>query len=140
MFNRRGIAWSRQGTIASVSKDGRSVDMRFLRTRPDNGSWELSESYPCPSSLLSNPISPIVHLAWAATPSPELAIIDALGRIMIVSFSISLNRPFSVRKWDSDPVDDLHSVVGCYWLPLAVPATRQASRFHLLSHCLTLSA
>src|SRR4051794_28837952 len=39
----QGIAWSRQGTIASVSRDGRAIDLRFLRCRPDSGAWELSE-------------------------------------------------------------------------------------------------
>jgi mediator of RNA polymerase II transcription subunit 16, fungi type len=67
-----------------------------------------------------------VHLAWATTTSPELAIIDALGRVAILTFSIALNRPFSVRRWEADLVDDLHAVVGAYWLSL-VPQGRQVS-------------
>jgi len=117
----QAIAWSRQGTIASVSKDAASIDLRFLRCHPDTGAWDLSA--PTPYSTPS-PVSgsvPIVHLAWAPTSSPELAVIDAVGRISILSFSITLNRPYTTRKWDADVVDDLHAVVGCYWLPLLTP-------------------
>jgi mediator of RNA polymerase II transcription subunit 16 len=114
----RGIAWSKQGTIASISKDGRSIDLRFLRSHPDNGSWQLSQ--PTPWNLGATlPGCPIVHLAWAGQSSPELAIIDSVGRVSILSFSITLNRPYPVRKWDQDSADDLQAVVGCYWLPLA---------------------
>lgn len=134
------VAWSRQGTIASVSKDGMSIDLRFLRCNPENGDWELSS--PNPSSVISLssgqfstiPLAaagaPIVHLAWAPTGISEIAIIDALGRIAIVTFSITLNRPFPARKWDADPVDDLHAVVGCYWLPLSQPQNRQLITQH----------
>ncbi|KAK3372390.1 mediator complex, subunit Med16 [Podospora didyma] len=125
----QGIAWSRQGTIASITPDGKSIDLRFLRCRPDSGTWELTSSNPW--STVSPPLQggPIVHLAWASTSSPELAVIDAVGRVTILSFSITLNRSYSVRRWDSDPVDDLHAVVGCYWLPL-VSANRSFNVTH----------
>ncbi|KAI8282416.1 hypothetical protein K4K60_003596 [Colletotrichum sp. SAR11_57] len=119
----RGVAWSRSGAIASVSPDGRSLETRFLRSHPDNGEWGLSE--PTKVELVStNPSSPIVHLAWASTASPELAVIDATGRVSILTYSINLNRPFATRKWDHEPCDDLHAVVGCYWLALA-PQSKQ---------------
>ncbi|KAK0618557.1 mediator complex, subunit Med16 [Bombardia bombarda] len=115
----QGIAWSRQGTIASISKDGQTIELRFLRCRPHDASWGLSEPYSLPPpNALSPPAGIITHLAWAATSSPELAVIDSVGRISILSFGITLNRAYNLRKWDADPVDDLHAVVGCYWLPL----------------------
>ena len=121
LWYHRGIAWSRQGTIASISKDGQSINLRFLRSHPENGSWQLSQPTPWhfPAIL---PDCPIVHLAWAGQSSPELAIIDSVGRVSIMSFSITLNRPYPARKWDQDLVDDLQAVVGCYWLPLASPS------------------
>lgn len=117
----RGIAWSKQGTIASISKDGQSIDLRFIRAHPDNGSWQLSQPTPWNFGGIL-PGCPIVHLAWAGQSSPELAIIDSVGRVSIWSFSITLNRPYPVRKWDQNPADDLQAVVGCYWLPLASPS------------------
>lgn len=67
---------------------------------------------------------PITHLAWAPTATPDLAVIDSVGRVTILTFSISLNRPYLTRRWDADQVDDLHAVVGCYWLPL-MPQSKQ---------------
>src|SRR5689334_3453143 len=56
----QAIAWSRQGTIASVSKDGSSIDLRFLSCHPDNGSWDLSAPTTCPIPSLGG--IPISHL------------------------------------------------------------------------------
>ena len=108
----RAIAWSPGGTIASVTPDGRSVEFRFLRSHPDTGEWALSEP------TLYHPWGPlpqgaaITHLVWSCASSPELAIVDSFGRITIVMFNVMLNRPFFERRWDSDPLDDLHAVVG----------------------------
>lgn len=119
----QAIAWSRQGTIASITKDGHSVEFRFLRSRPEDAAWELSEPYVYSTAVvpMHTTAGPIVHLAWSSTPTPELAVVDAVGRITILNLGIMLNRPFITRKWDADPVDDLHVVVGCYWLPLFNP-------------------
>ncbi|KAM0322887.1 hypothetical protein ACHAQA_009229 [Verticillium albo-atrum] len=114
----QGVAWSKSGTIASISPDGRSVQVRYLRADPADGSWGLSEPTTV-DAITASPSTPIVHLAWAATSSNELAVIDAAGRVAILAFSVSLNRPFLTRKWDADHVDDLHAIAGCFWLPLA---------------------
>ncbi|KAG7125023.1 Mediator of RNA polymerase II transcription subunit 16 like protein [Verticillium longisporum] len=114
----QGIAWSKSGTIASISPDGRSVQVRYLRADPKTGGWGLSEPTTV-DAITASPSTPIVHLAWAATISNELAVIDAAGRVAILAFSVSLNRPFLTRKWDADHVDDLHAIAGCFWLPLA---------------------
>ncbi|KAK1837279.1 mediator of RNA polymerase II transcription subunit 16 [Podospora conica] len=124
------IAWSKQGTIASVSKDGSSLELRFLRCHPETGQWELGPPTSC-SQLPPPPGgAPIVNIAWAATSNNELAVIDAAGRIAILSVTISLNRAYPSRRWDADH-DDIHPIVGCYWLPL--PAT-PANRPYLFSH------
>jgi mediator of RNA polymerase II transcription subunit 16 len=119
------IAWSRQGTIASVAKDGTSIELRFLHCRPDTGDWGLS----APSIYATSPTAasaiPIVHLAWAPTSVPELALIDAVGRISILHFNITLNRAYPYHKWSNDAPEDLNAVVGCYWLPLLVAPSRQ---------------
>lgn len=129
----RGLAWSRQGTIASISKDGQSVDLRCLRAHPKDGTWGLSEPTECPLLTPTVPGCPITHLAWSTTSAPELAIIDSVGRVTILPFSLTLNHPSIGRRWDADMTEDLHSVVGCYWLPL-IPQSRQVSRSTLLYH------
>lgn len=119
----RAVAWSRTGSIANITPDGQNVELRYLRRSPEDGSWDLSEPTICPF-VKGTPTVPIVHLLWAGTSSPDLAVIDAAGRVTIVSFSISLNHPFPQRKWDADPTDDVHTVVGSYWLTVA-PTNQQ---------------
>ncbi|KAM5355943.1 hypothetical protein ACJ41O_002589 [Fusarium nematophilum] len=120
----QAVAWSRTGTIAYITPDGQNVELRYLKRHPDNGAWDLSDPTTC-EQVKGTPAIPLVHLAWAGTSSPDLAIIDAVGRVCIVSFSISLNHPFLQRKWDTDPIDDVHAVVGAYWLSIA-PSNQQA--------------
>ncbi|KAH6650006.1 mediator complex, subunit Med16 [Chaetomium tenue] len=140
----QGIAWSRQGTIATIAKDAMSVELRFIRSHPDTTEWGLSEpsSWSPPSPTVSPPVpnppasislasssAPFVHLAWSPTMSPDLAVIDALGRLTILSFSIANNQPYPARRWETDAADDLHAVVGCYWLPQGMASNKQ---FHLI--------
>lgn len=131
----QGIAWGRLGNIACVSKDGMSVDIRYMRCNPENGEWDMNDPSSSatislvhgPPSFISLPSAgaPIVHVAWSPTTHmADLAVIDALGRISILFFPLQINRPYPMRKWDSDPVDDLHSVVGCHWLPIGNAASQ----------------
>jgi mediator of RNA polymerase II transcription subunit 16 len=70
---------------------------------------------------------PLKHLCWGPTGS-ELAVIDAAGRVTILSLFSSLNKPTLFRHAQMDPADDLHAVVGCYWLNLApFPQSRPVS-------------
>lgn len=118
----RRIAYSKHGGIASISPDGTYVNLQSPRVNPSSGLWELDEPMQC--SLLPATVTdaPIVHLAWAPTIQPELAVIDAFGRVCLLNLPVHLNKPsFVNRKWDLDPLDDVHTVVGCYWLPLCVP-------------------
>ncbi|RYP53448.1 hypothetical protein DL768_001593 [Monosporascus sp. mg162] len=117
----RGIAWSKTGTIASIAPDGQSLELRYLRADPKDGTWGLSEPTPlAPWPNLAG--GPLVHLSWGpAVTSSELAVIDAVGRVLIFNFGLNLNRPTLTRRWDTDPIDDLHAVVGTYWLNLVPP-------------------
>lgn len=104
------------------------MHLQCSRTNPSNGSWELGEALPC--SILPAPLhgSPIVHLAWAPTAQPELAVIDAFGRVCFVNSGVHANKAaFISRKWDADAQDDLHSIVGCFWLPIHVGPNKMAS-------------
>ncbi|KAL6904390.1 mediator complex, subunit Med16 [Trichoderma evansii] len=112
------LAWSKSGTIATISADGQYLQHRFLRCNPLDGTWDLSQPTTC-ELLKGTPGIPLVHLEWGSTNIPELAIIDAVGRVVIVSFSISLNHPFITRKYDTDTIDDANAVVGAHWLAVA---------------------
>ncbi|KEY74115.1 hypothetical protein S7711_05365 [Stachybotrys chartarum IBT 7711] len=119
----QAVAWSKTGTIASITTDGQNIELRYLRCSPENGSWDLSEPTIC-SHVKGTAAAPLVHLEWSPTSSPDLAIFDAVGRVAIVTFSQYLNQPFVTKKWDADPVDDIHLVAGCHWLAVA-PANQQ---------------
>ncbi|KAK8126437.1 uncharacterized protein PG998_002196 [Apiospora kogelbergensis] len=92
----QGLAWSKSGTIASIAPDGQSLDLRYIRAHPKDATWGLSEPTRCVTS--------------------ELAVIDAAGRVLILNFNSNLNKMHPSRKWDADPVDDLHAIVGTYWM------------------------
>lgn len=111
----RTVAWSKVGTIASITPDGQELELRFLRCQPKDGEWGLSDPTTC-SLVRGTPEDPLVHLEWAETNNPELAVFDSAGRVALLIFSTTVNHSFIVRRWDSDPVDDNQAVVGCHWL------------------------
>ncbi|KAI2623653.1 RNA polymerase II mediator complex subunit Sin4 [Xylaria nigripes] len=110
----QGLTWSKGGSIASITPGGRSLELRYLRANPKNAAWGLSEpKLITPWQNLNG--GPVVHLSWGPANS-ELAVVDAVGRVLLLNFNSDLNRPLVSRRWDGDPIDDLHAVVGTYWL------------------------
>ncbi|KUJ20418.1 mediator of RNA polymerase-like protein II transcription subunit 16 [Mollisia scopiformis] len=114
----QSIAWSKWGSIASITANGTAVDLRNLRCHPEDGTWALSEPYKTENFSNSMEGGPLKHLAWAPNGS-DLAAIDAAGRVAILSVFSSLNKVALARMIQADPTDDLHAVVGSYWLNLA---------------------
>jgi mediator of RNA polymerase II transcription subunit 16 len=114
----RGIAWSKWGSIAAIASNGAALELRNLRCHPENGSWALSEPTVTPDFSSTRDGGPLKHLSWSPTGS-DLAAIDATGRITILAVFSSLNKPSLSRTIQSDPADDLHGIVGCYWLNIA---------------------
>lgn len=120
----RGIAWSRWGCIASIAPNGSSLELRNLRCDPADGTWALSEPTVVANFPLAIDGGQVKHLAWSPTGS-DLAVIDTAGRVTIVSIFASLNKASLNRDSRADTADDLHGVVGCYWLNVAAyPANR----------------
>ncbi|KAI1000695.1 hypothetical protein K3495_g7503 [Podosphaera aphanis] len=119
------IAWSKWGSIASVASDGYSLEIRNLRYNPSNGTWGLSEpSIPNFSSTQEG--GPLRHLSWSPTGC-DLAVIDSVGRVTILTIFSSLNKLSVSRNYHLDLTDDLYTVAGSYWLPLApIPPGRPA--------------
>src|SRR5271168_3116069 len=106
----RAIAWSKWGSIASISSNGLALELRNLRCHPENGIWGLSEPTITPPLTSTMDGGPLKHLCWSPTGS-ELAVIDAAGRVTILAIFSSLNKPTLSRHCQADPADDLHSVV-----------------------------
>lgn len=114
----QGIAWSKWGSIASIASNGAALELRNLRCHPDNGSWSLSEATFTPNFTTALEGGPLKHLSWSPTGC-DLAVIDAAGRVTILSVFSTLNKPSLNRPCSFDPADDLHGIVGSYWLNLA---------------------
>ena len=47
-----------------------------------------------------------------------MAAIDAVGRVSILTIGTLMNKPSLARSGHTDPTEDLHAVVGAYWLNL----------------------
>lgn len=116
------MAWSKVGTIASITPDGQELELRFLRCQPSDGEWGLSEPTVC-SQVRGTPEDPLVHLEWSETNNPELAVFDSAGRLTLLLFSHALNQPFVIKRWDTETIDDSQAVVGSYWLPANLSTT-----------------
>lgn len=114
----RAVAWSKWGSIAAISSNGATLELRNLRCHPEDGSWTLSEPTTTPPFTATLDGGPLKHLSWSPTGS-ELAVIDAAGRVTILGLFSSLNKPTLHRASQVDPADDLHRIVGSYWLNLA---------------------
>ena len=111
----RTVAWSKVGTIASITPDGQDIELRFLRCLPSSGEWDLAEPSKC-SLIRGTPEDPLVHLEWSETNNPELAVFDSAGRVAVLIFSTTVNHPYLMKNWDTDAVDGTHAIVGCHWL------------------------
>ncbi|KAI9644713.1 Mediator of RNA polymerase II transcription subunit 16 [Ciborinia camelliae] len=133
----QGIAWSKWGSIASITPNGTGLELRNLRCHPENGTWGLSEPTVIPPLTNNLDGGPLKHLSWSPTGS-ELAVIDSAGRVIILQIFSSLNKPIMCRPCSSDSADDLHAVVGSFWLNLGTfqgrsqtiqhgPAVKEAS-------------
>lgn len=127
----RSVAWSKWGSIATIASNGTDLELRNLRCHPGNGTWALSDPTITSSTIPAPEGGPLRHLSWSPTGS-ELAIIDSVGRITIMGLFSTLNKSSLQRPSQLDPVDDLHRVVGSFWLNIAPygsgtrPVRRQA--------------
>ena len=129
--NHRSIAWSKWGSIASIASNGTTLELRNLRCHPDDGTWALSEPTTTPNFSAPLDGCPLKHLAWSPTGS-DLAVIDAVGRVTILSIYSSINKPALSRPSHLDPADDLHAVVGSFWLNQAPYPPGRPVRFIVL--------
>ncbi|THV55740.1 hypothetical protein BGAL_0004g00630 [Botrytis galanthina] len=123
----QGIAWSKWGSIASITPNGSGLELRNLRCHPEDGTWGLSEATVIPQLTNNLDGGPLKHLSWSPTGS-ELAVTDSAGRVTLLQIFSSLNKPMMCRPCGPEPADDLHAVVGCFWLNLGPFQNRSAPR------------
>ena len=123
---KRSIAWSRWGSIASITLNGAGLEFRNLRIHPKDGSWDMSDPTIIPQITSSLDGGPLKHLCWSPNGA-DLAVIDTAGRIAILTFGHSLNKPNITRNSQVDPIEELRAVVGAYWLNLSPTNLRQVS-------------
>ncbi|RAL63790.1 hypothetical protein DID88_003434 [Monilinia fructigena] len=72
----QGIAWSKWGSIASITSNGTGLELRNLRCHPENGVWGLSEPTVIPQLTNNLDGGPSLLIALA-TASKQLRIIRA---------------------------------------------------------------
>lgn len=114
----RAIAWSRMGLVVSINAAGYGLELRNIRCHPDNGSWDLCEPTSIQQLNTTADGGPLEHLCFNPSGS-ELAVVDAVGRVTIITVYNALNKPTMIRPANKDPVDDLHALAGCHWLNTA---------------------
>ncbi|KFY20265.1 hypothetical protein V491_03862 [Pseudogymnoascus sp. VKM F-3775] len=120
----QSIAWSRWGSIASITSNGLGLEFRNLRIHPKDGSWDLSDPTIIPQVAPIADGCQLKHLCWSPNGS-DLAAIDSAGRIAILNLGQSLNKPTFTRNSNSDPIEDLRTVVGAYWINISPGNQRQ---------------
>ena len=125
-IEKRSIAWSRWGSIASITSNGLGLEFRNLRIHPKDGSWDLSDPTIIPQIAPTVDGGQLKHLCWSPNGA-DLAAIDSAGRIAILNLAQSLNKPTFTRNSNVDPIEDLRAVVGAYWLNLSPSNLRQVS-------------
>jgi len=115
------------GTIAYISHDRCSVQMKTLRANPVDGIWGLSEPTTVPE-IDASTSNPIVQLAWSDTDRPHLAVIDYHGCVDIFSFGRALKSPVLRHDRRLDTMAHFGGVVACHWLqPAPLEGVKTAS-------------
>ncbi|KAF2430482.1 hypothetical protein EJ08DRAFT_235033 [Tothia fuscella] len=106
------IAWSRMGCLASISKDGRSVDIYTFVRDTKTGNWNLSKAIPI--WPLFDEMHHVVHISWSYMGT-ELAMVGSSGRIVIYTNASALGSMSRARQHANDLDDDLSALVGLHW-------------------------
>lgn len=89
--------------------------VRHLVCNPTDGKWGLTEEYSQSQIAQLHLGQQLLHLCWNETGS-DLAVLDASGRISILSIPAALNSLGVSRQTVVDPPDDGSQVVGMMWM------------------------
>ncbi|KAI9840522.1 MAG: mediator complex subunit [Thelocarpon superellum] len=109
------VAWSKIGNIAYINRLGDGIILRNYVCHPEDGKWGLTEECPIPQLPPAPEGQSYVHLGWSHSGS-ELAVVDTMGRVAILSVAVAMNRFLLSRPGDTLQEDDLGAVAGMIWL------------------------
>jgi mediator of RNA polymerase II transcription subunit 16, fungi type len=112
----RKIAWSKIGCVASISANGRQVNLRTFSRNINDGRWTLGKPKPLAIPNFNEDL-PITHLSWGHLGT-DLAVVDSAGRTWIYTNHQAIGRMNVQRQPTSDLEDELGAVVGLHWLAI----------------------
>ncbi|OJD37608.1 mediator of rna polymerase ii transcription subunit 16 [Diplodia corticola] len=120
------IAWSKSGCVASITRDGRGVNLRAFQRNPVDGKWILGDEAPLHIPSVHEEF-PLVHVAWGHL-GVDLAVVDAAGRILVYTAAQAADRMKLSREPFSDHESESNALVGLHWLPVAP----QQVKYHMI--------
>lgn len=89
--------------------------LRHLMCDTRDAQWKMSQEYYIDGVTTVHNEHQIVHLCWSHSGT-ELAIVDAFGHLSIYNVLLAINRLNVLRRFASDPDDNLSSVVSLMWV------------------------
>ncbi|OCL01533.1 hypothetical protein AOQ84DRAFT_443946 [Glonium stellatum] len=110
------IAWSKSGCVASITPDGRGVNLRPFFRNSSDGKWILGEEIPLKLPQAHEDF-PFVHISWGHIGT-DLAVLDAAGRIFVFTSIFALGRMVMTRAPAMDQEDEMGAVIGMHWLSI----------------------
>ncbi|EKG19413.1 Mediator complex subunit Med16 [Macrophomina phaseolina MS6] len=120
------ISWSKSGCVASITRDGRGVNLRAFQRNPADGKWILGEEAPLQIPSVHEEF-PLVHVSWGHL-GVDLAVVDAAGRILVYTAAQAADRMKLSREPFSDHESESNALVGLHWLPVAP----QQVKYHMI--------
>ncbi|KAL0261020.1 Mediator of RNA polymerase II transcription subunit 16 [Diplodia seriata] len=111
------ISWSKSGCVASITRDGRGVNLRAFQRNPVDGKWILGDEAPLHIPSVHEEF-PLVHVSWGHL-GVDLAVVDAAGRILVYTAAQAADRMKLSREPFSDHESESNALVGLHWLPVA---------------------
>ncbi|KAL1644776.1 Mediator of RNA polymerase II transcription subunit 16 [Diplodia intermedia] len=111
------ISWSKSGCVASITRDGRGVNLRAFQRNPVDGKWILGDEAPLHIPSVHEEF-PLVHVSWGPL-GVDLAVVDAAGRILVYTAAQAADRMKLSREPFSDHESESNALVGLHWLPVA---------------------
>lgn len=121
--------------MASITRDGRGVNLRAFQRNPTDGKWVLGDEAPLQIPSVHEEF-PLVHVSWGHL-GVDLAVVDAAGRILVYTAAQAADRMKLSREPFSDHESESNALVGLHWLPVAPQQVKVSAQFRISwQHCI----